>query len=68
MYLDMVKLHIGIKSKVKDFLYNLGADLSRLNMFLTPINISSFHFGSSKIFLKLLVSIKFLITTFDPYF
>jgi len=34
-------------------------------MFLDPI---SFCFSSSKIFLQLLVPIKFSITTFGPYF
>jgi len=37
-------------------------------MFLVPINISTFRFGPSQIFLQLLVSIKFSITTFGPYF
>ena len=39
-----------------------------LNMFLVPINILTFHFSPSKIFLQLLVPIKFPITTFGPYF
>jgi len=39
-----------------------------LNMFLLPINIPTFRFSLSKIFLQLLVSIKFSITTFGPYF
>jgi len=37
-------------------------------MFLVPINIPTFHFSPSKIFLQLLVPIKFSITTFDPIF
>jgi len=37
-------------------------------MFLVPINIPTFRFRSSKIFLQLLVPIKFSITTFSPYF
>jgi len=37
-------------------------------MFLVPINILTFRFRPSKIFLQLLVPIKFSITTFGPYF
>ena len=37
-----------------------------LNMFLILINISTFHFSSSKIFLQLLVPIKFSIITSGP--
>jgi len=37
-------------------------------MFLVPINIPTFRFNPSKIFLQLLVPIKFSITTFGPYF
>ena len=37
-------------------------------MFLVPINIPSFRFNPSKIFLKLLVPQKFYIFTFDPSF
>ena len=37
-------------------------------MFLVPINIPTFRFSPSKIFLQLLVPIKFSITTFSPYF
>jgi len=33
-----------------------------------PINIPTFCFSPSKIFLQLLVPIKFSITTFGPYF
>jgi len=40
----------------------------RLNMFLVPINMSTFRFSLSIIFLQLLVPIKFSITTFGPYF
>jgi len=40
----------------------------RLNIFLVPINIPTFRFSPSKIFLQLLVPIKFSITTFGPYF
>jgi len=39
-----------------------------LNMFLVPINIATFRFSLSKIFLQLLVPIKFSITTFGPIF
>jgi len=39
-----------------------------LNILLVPINISIFCVSPSKIFLQLLVPIKFSITTFDPYF
>ncbi|RHN56605.1 putative alcohol-forming fatty acyl-CoA reductase [Medicago truncatula] len=39
-----------------------------LNMFLVLINIQTFRFIPSKIFLQLLVPIKFSITTFDLYF
>jgi hypothetical protein len=39
-----------------------------LNIFLVPINIPTFRFSPSKIFLQLLVPIKFSITTFGPYF
>ena len=42
--------------------------LSGLNMFLLPINIPTFRFSHSKIFLQLLVPQKFSITTFGPYF
>jgi len=38
-----------------------------LNIFLVPINISTFRFSLSKIFLQLLLSIKFSITVFGPY-
>jgi len=37
-------------------------------MFLILINISIFRFSLSKIFLQLLVPIKFLIFTFGPSF
>jgi len=37
-------------------------------MFLVPINILIFRFNPSKIFLQLLVPLKFLITTFGPIF
>jgi len=37
-------------------------------MFLIPINMSTFRFSPTKIFLQLLVPIKFSITTFGPYF
>jgi len=37
-------------------------------MFLVPINIQTFRFSPSKIFLQLLVLIKFSITTFNPIF
>jgi len=37
-------------------------------MFLVPINISTFYFSPYKIFLQLLVPIKFLIITFGPLF
>jgi len=37
-------------------------------MFLTPINISTFCFSPSKIFLQLLVLIKFSITTLVAIF
>jgi len=37
-------------------------------MFLVPINIPTFRFGPSKIFLQLLVSVKFSIFTFGPSF
>jgi len=37
-------------------------------MFLVPINISTFRFSPSKIFLQLLVPIKFSIIAFGPYF
>jgi hypothetical protein len=37
-------------------------------MFLIPINIPTFRFRPSKIFLQLLVPIKFSITTFGPIF
>jgi len=50
-------------TKYKKVMKKLG-----LNMFLIPINISTFRFSPSKIFLQLLVPIKFSITTFDPYF
>jgi len=46
----------------------LGGYFLGLNMFLVPINISTFHFNSSKVFLQLLVPINFSITIFDPYF
>jgi len=39
-----------------------------LNMFLILINIPTFRFSFSKIFLQLLVPIKFSITSFGPYF
>jgi len=39
-----------------------------LNMFLVPINIPTFYFSPSKIFLQLLVPLKFSITAFGPYF
>jgi len=45
------------------FYYFLG-----LNMFLVPINMSTFHFSPSKIFLQLLVLKIFSIFTFGPYF
>jgi len=37
-------------------------------MFLFPINIPTFRFSPSKIFLQLLVPIKFPIITFGPSF
>jgi len=37
-------------------------------MFLAPINIPTFRFSLPKVFLQLLIPIKFLITTFGPYF
>jgi len=37
-------------------------------MFFVPINILTFCFNPSKIFLQLLIHVKFSITTFDPYF
>ena len=37
-------------------------------MFLVPINISNFRLNPSKIFLRLLVHIKFSIITCGPYF
>jgi len=37
-------------------------------MFLVLINIPTFRFSPSKIFLQLLVPIKFSIITFGPYF
>jgi len=37
-------------------------------MCLVPINISTFRFSPFKNFLRLLVPIKFSITTFGPYF
>jgi len=37
-------------------------------MFLIFIDISIFRFSHFKIFLRLLVLIKFSITTFGPYF
>jgi len=37
-------------------------------MFFVSINIPTFHFSLSKIFLQLLVPIKFSITTFGPIF
>ena len=39
-----------------------------LNKFLIPINIPTFCFNPSKIFLQFFVLIKFSITTFDRYF
>jgi len=39
-----------------------------LNMFLVPINISTFYFSPSKKFLQLLVPKKFSIFTFGPSF
>jgi len=39
-----------------------------LNMFLVPINIPTFYFRPSKIFLQLLVPKKFFIFTFGPCF
>ena len=39
-----------------------------LNMILVSINIPTFCFSPSKIFLQLLLPIKFSITTFGPYF
>jgi len=39
-----------------------------LNMFVFPINMSIIRFSPFKNFLQLLVPIKFLITTFCPYF
>jgi len=39
-----------------------------LNMFLVPINMSTFRFGPSKNFLQLLVPIKFSIFTFGYSF
>jgi len=46
---------------LKDYLFGL-------NMFLVLINIPTFHFSPSKIFLQLLVPIEFSITTFDLCF
>jgi len=37
-------------------------------MFLVPINMSTFHFSSSKTFLQLLVPKKFAIFTFGSSF
>jgi len=37
-------------------------------MFLVPVNIQTFRFSRSKIFLQLLGPIKFSITTLGPYF
>ena len=37
-------------------------------MFLVPINMLTFHFSPSKIFLQLLVSKNFSIFTFSPSF
>jgi len=50
--------------------YNLGRreDKLGLNMFLVPINIPTFRFSPSKIFIQLLVSIKNFIFTFGPSF
>ena len=39
-----------------------------LNMFLVPINIPTFRFSPFKIFLQLLLPIKFSITTLVPIF
>jgi len=39
-----------------------------LNMFLVPINMSTFRFNPSKKFLQLLVPIKNFISTFGPSF
>jgi len=37
-------------------------------MFLVPVNMSTFRFSPSKIFLQLIVPIKFSIFTFGPSF
>ena len=42
--------------------------LKGLNMFLVPINIPTFRFSPSKIFLQLLVPQKLSIFTFSPSF
>jgi len=39
-----------------------------LNIFFVFLNMSTFYFGPSKKILNLLVPIKYLITTFGPYF
>jgi len=67
--------HISNNSKIKfaNFLRSIHQIFNAcfklgLNMFLVPINILTFCFSPSKIFLPRLVSIKFSIATFAPYF
>jgi len=46
----------------------LGSYYQGLNMFLVLISMSTFRFSPSKVFLQLLVPIKFSFTTFGPSF
>jgi len=41
---------------------------TKVKYVFVSINISTFRFSPSKIFLQLLIPIKFPITTFGPYF
>jgi len=61
------KIEINFRKQLIKHEKNLSKNKG-LNMFLVPIIIPTFHFSPSKIFLQLLVPIKFLITTFGPYF
>jgi len=59
---------ITLKEKIDLMIVNMSFTQKKIYMSLIPINISTFHFSSSKIYLYLLISIKFSITTFGLYF
>jgi len=62
MFESIPKLPLNLQGKQIQIIFK------RLNMFLVPINMSTFHFSPSTKFLQFLVPQKFSIFTFGPSF